>query len=418
MNYLVILYTMDSKLSEELAWRGLAHQTTLADTGLIDQQKFTFYWGVDPSADSLTIGNLAIAMMVRHFIEAGHKAVLLVGGATGLIGDPDGKAVERDLIGLDQIEANKKAITSQYQRIFQGMDFEIVDNIDWFKDINYLDFLRDVGKHVPMRQMLGREFVKNRLSEDGSGISYAEFSYSLIQGYDFLHLNVTKGVNLQVCGADQWGNSIAGVELVRRVAGKEAHIWSAPLVVNKATGEKFGKTEAGAIWLDEAKTTPFQFYQFWLNVDDGSVEDFLKIYTILNQQQITELMQQFDASRGGRIAQKTLAEQITGIVHGIDKVGAVKRASAALFGEVNFADLEADEVEILKNELPVVQGDNLLEALVKSGLASSKSEARNFVSSGAISINGQKIQSEAKDPFQKGPNLIKRGKNSFAIIEK
>jgi len=255
------------------------------------------------------------------------------------------------------------------------------------------------------------------LGETGSGISYAEFSYSLIQGYDFLHLNDTKGVNLQVCGADQWGNSIAGVELVRRVSGKEAHIWSAPLVVNKATGEKFGKTEAGAIWLDEAKTTPFQFYQFWLNVDDGSVEDFLKIYTILNQQQITELMQQFDASRGGRIAQKTLAEQITGIVHGIDKVGAVKRASAALFGEVNFADLEADEVEILKNELPVVQGDNLLEALVKSGLASSKSEARNFVSSGAISINGQKIQSEAKDPLQKGSNLIKRGKNNFAIIE-
>lgn len=419
MNYLFILYTMDSKLSEELAWRGLAHQTTLADPGLIDQQKFTFYWGVDPSADSLTIGNLAIAMMVRHFVAHGHKAVLLVGGATGLIGDPDGKASERDLLSIDKIEKNKLAITEQYKRLFQGMDFEIVDNIDWFKDISYLDFLRDVGKHVPMRQMLGREFVNSRLGETGNGISYAEFSYSLIQGYDFLHLNQTMDVNLQICGADQWGNSIAGVELIRRVSGKEAHIWSAPLIVNKATGEKFGKTEAGAVWLDTKKTSVYQFYQFWLNVDDASAEEFLKIYTILNQQQISEIMEKFNHDKGSRLAQKTLADQVTGTVHGMDKVAAIKRASEALFGEKNFLDLESEEIEILRSELTVVKASADLPAtLLEAGLANSKSEARNFISSGAIYINGQKISLNEPNLLKAGSNLIKRGKNNFAIVEK
>ncbi|MCA9327865.1 tyrosine--tRNA ligase, partial [Candidatus Saccharibacteria bacterium] len=229
-------------LSEELAWRGFTNQTTYKDVGVLDDasQPITFYWGVDPSADSMTVGNLAIAMMVRHFIQHGHKAVLLVGGATGMIGDPDGKKEERDLKSLEEIERNKYAISTQYKTVFAGQDFEIVDNYDWFKGMGYLQFLREIGKHVPMRQMLGREFVQSRLQEDGAGISYAEFSYSLIQGYDFLHLFREKGVTLQLCGADQWGNSIAGVELVRRIAGGEAHIWSAPLVVNASTGVKFG----------------------------------------------------------------------------------------------------------------------------------------------------------------------------------
>jgi tyrosyl-tRNA synthetase len=406
-------------LSEELVWRGLAHQTTLANQADLDKQKFTFYWGVDPSADSLTIGNLSIAMMVRHFTQAGHKAVLLVGGATGLIGDPDGKASERELLSPENIEFNKKAIVNQYKQLFQGLDFEIVDNIEWFKEINYLDFLREVGKHVPMRQMLGREFVQSRLGEQGSGISYAEFSYSLIQGYDFLHLNEAKGVNLQICGADQWGNSIAGVELIRRVAGNEAHVWSAPLVVNKSTGEKFGKTEAGAIWLDANKTTPFQFYQFWLNIDDEIVKDYLKIYTALDKQELEDLMDEFNGNKGGRLAQKTLADNVTALVHGDKKASAVKRASQSLFSETNFSELSEDEVEILKAELQVVKdtGD-LPEVIVEAGLASSKSEARNFINSGAISINGKKYIPDSVDFFRSGANLLKRGKNSFAIVEK
>jgi tyrosyl-tRNA synthetase len=215
-------------LSEELAWRGFVNQTTYKDNAVLNGSPITFYWGVDPSADSMTVGNFAVAMMIRHFIDHGHKAILLVGGATGMIGDPDGKKQERDLKTLDEIAHNKAAISEQYRHIFAGKDFEIVDNYDWFKGFGYLEFLREVGKHVPLRQMLGRQFVQDRLTEEGDGISYAEFSYALIQGYDFLHLYREKGATLQVAGSDQWGNCIAGVELIRRVAGGEAHIWTAP----------------------------------------------------------------------------------------------------------------------------------------------------------------------------------------------
>ena len=266
-------------LAEELTWRGFVNQTTYKDITYLNDNKVVFYWGVDPSANSMTIGNLAAAMMARVFMKHGHQAVLLVGGATGMIGDPDGKALERDLLTLEQIAANKKAISAQYNQVFGKMQFKVVDNYDWFKDIGYLEFLRAVGKHVPMRTMLGREFVQSRLGEDGAGISYAEFSYSLIQGYDFLHLYKEHGVTLQLCGADQWGNSIAGVDLIRRIAGGEAHVWSSPLVINRATGKKFGKTEDGAIWLDENQTSVFKFYQFWINADDEGVEEYMKIYT-------------------------------------------------------------------------------------------------------------------------------------------
>ena len=275
-------------LSEELAWRGFVNQTTFKSHADIDKTPLTFYFGVDPSAASMTIGNLAAAMMVRKFIKHGHKAIILVGGATGLIGDPDGKADERNLKTLEEIAVNKKGIVSQYKRIFGDLDFEVVDNYDWFKDLGYLEFLRDVGKHVPMRQMLGRDFVQTRLSEDGSGISYAEFSYVLIQAYDFVHLCREKGATLQLCGSDQWGNSIAGVDLIRRLTGKEAHVWSLPLIINKATGKKFGKSEDGAVWLDAELTSPYTFYQFWLNADDEGVEDYLKIYTELSREKIDD----------------------------------------------------------------------------------------------------------------------------------
>jgi tyrosyl-tRNA synthetase len=404
-------------LSEELAWRGFVNQTTFGDPAALDGEPITFYWGVDPSADSMTVGNLAAAMMVRHFIEKGHKAILLVGGATGLIGDPDGKKTERELQSPEQIANNKKKIAAQYGVIFAGQKFEMVDNYDWFKTIGYLHFLRDIGKHVPMRQMLGRDFVQSRLGEGGAGISYAEFSYSLIQGYDFLHLFREKGVTLQVCGADQWGNSITGVDLIRRIEGQEAHVWSAPLVVNPVTGAKFGKSEEGAIWLDPEKTTPYKFYQFWLNVGDESAEGHLKTFTLLGKPEIERTMESFHHDRGGRLAQKTLAYEVTKLVHGPGQADSVKRASEVLFGSEDFLKLGEAELKVLREELPVVKGaDTLVRTLVKAGLASSNSEASRFISSGAVYLNGEKAALETNVEPRSGGNLLRRGKNSFAIV--
>lgn len=411
-------------LSEELEWRGFVNQTTYTDLSAIDGEPITFYWGVDPSADSMQIGNLAAAMMARHFIDHGHKAILLVGGATGMIGDPDGKKRERDLKDLDEIAKNKAGIAEQYKIIFDGKKFEIVDNYDWFKDMNYMDFLRDVGKHVPMRQMLGREFVSERLSEDGAGISYAEFSYSLIQGYDFLHLFREKGVSLQLAGADQWGNSIAGVDLIRRVAGGEAHVWTAPLIVNKATGIKFGKSEGGAVWLDAHKTSVYKFYQFWLNLDDDTAIDLIKTYTLLSKEEYESVVAQFNEDRAGRLAQKTLAYEVTKLVHGQERAESVKRISEVLFGGGDYTRLTTDDFESLKGELPVVEArqneTTLIEALIKGDLAVSNGEARRYLDSNAVYINGQQIPL-GKTVFDEHDDIarhaiIRRGKNSSAVI--
>jgi tyrosyl-tRNA synthetase len=410
-------------LSEELTYRGFVNQTTYKDIAILNGDPITFYWGVDPSADSMQVGNFAMAMMVRHFISHGHKAVLLVGGATGMIGDPDGKKQERDLLSLEQIERNKKAISAQYDRIFAGQDFEVVDNYDWFKGMGYLEFLRDVGKHVPMRQMLGREFVQNRLKEDGEGISYAEFSYSLIQGYDFLHLSREKNVSLQVAGADQWGNSIAGVELIRRIEGKEAHVWTGPLIVNKSTGIKFGKSEAGAVWLDPAKTTPTQFYQFWINCDDAGAEDYLKIYTLLSKEEIEETMAQHRQNPGARAAQVKLAVEVTKLVHGEEQLAIAHEVTDYLKG-ADIAHAESRALEALRKEIPAVNvpaDGSVIDTLVASGLASSNTEARRFVKENAISVNGTKIQREQfeADDFHNGRLLLRRGKafKDSALVE-
>jgi tyrosyl-tRNA synthetase len=372
----------------------------------------------------MTIGNLASAMMVRHFIDHGHKAILLIGGATGMIGDPDGKKQERDLKTLEEVAHNKAGITAQYDQVFAGQQFEVVDNYDWFKDMGYLDFLREVGKHVPMRQMLGREFVQSRLSEDGAGISYAEFSYALIQGYDFLHLCREKGATLQLCGADQWGNSIAGVELIRRIDGKEANVWSTSLVVNKTTGMKFGKTEDGAIWLDPARTTPTQFYQFWVNCDDLGVEDYLKIYTLLSKEDIEETMAQHRQDPGARIAQKRLAAEVTRLIHGKEKLFVAQDVTAYLMG-VDIVHIDDAALEALRHEIPAVQAKaegSIAEALVASSLASSNTEARRFLKENAISVNGQKVQRETFEPgdFHNGRLLLRRGKafKDSALVER
>jgi tyrosyl-tRNA synthetase len=402
------------KLSEELKWRGFINQTTYEDITILDGNPISFYFGVDPSADSMTIGNLAAAMMVRHFIDYGHNAYLLVGGATGMIGDPDGKVSERNLKTVEDIAKNKAAIVNQYNQFFQGKDFTIVDNYDWFKDLNYLDFLRNVGKYVPMGQMLGRDFVQTRLGGDGTGISYAEFSYTLIQGYDFLHLFREHGVILQLCGADQWGNSITGVDLIRRIEGKEVNVFSTPLILNRATGVKFGKSEGGAIWLDANKTSVYKFYQFWLNVDDDGAIDYLKIYTLLPRDKINDLEKQTNANPGARMAQKTLAHEVTVLVHGAERTASVERVTDVLFGNSDFSNLDKSDIRVLSNEIPTVPiGTSLIDALTQTELVSSNGEARRLIVSGAISINNDKI---SDDRILDSISLIKKGKNNFVLV--
>ncbi|MDB5160290.1 MAG: tyrS [Candidatus Saccharibacteria bacterium] len=402
------------RLSEELQWRGFVNQMTYADITELDNGPISFYWGVDPSADSMTIGNFAAAMMVRHFIEAGHKAYLLVGGATGMIGDPDGKKDERNLLTVEQIARNKAAIAEQYKTVFAGKDFQIVDNYDWFRNINYLDFLRTVGKNVPLSQMLGREFVQSRLGEDGSGISYAEFSYSLIQGYDFLHLSREYGVSLQVCGADQWGNSIAGVDLIRRLDQKEANVYSTPLVMNKATGMKFGKSEEGAIWLDANKTSVFKFYQFWLNADDEGTADYARVFTMLPRDEILEMERQVADNPSGREAQKKLAHEVTAIVHGEERTASVERVTNALFGGTDFHELSSEDLDVLAGEIPTAHlGTGIIELLVGTENASSNGDARRLIEGGAVSVNGEKVD---EDFLINEPALIKKGKNSFILV--
>jgi tyrosyl-tRNA synthetase len=391
-------------LSEELTWRGFVNQTTYKDMSSLDGQPITFYWGVDPSADSMQIGNLAAAMLVKCFIKHGHKAILLVGGATGMIGDPDGKAQERNLKSSDEIAANKAKIANQYKQVFDGQPFETVDNYDWFKDMNYLDFLRDTGKHVPLRTMLARDFVSSRLGEDGSGISYAEFSYVLIQAYDFLHLHREHGVNLQLCGADQWGNSVAGVDLIRRITGDEAQVFSAPLIVNKATGVKFGKSEAGAVWLDADKTSPNDFYQFWINVDDAGVEDYLKVYTELDKPSIEATMQEFNTNKAGRAAQKKLAYEVTKLVHGQEAAeSAVQNAEQLSTTTTTTVMPAAASAKV---------GDSIVDLLVESGLSQSKSEARQLLADNGIYINDQPVQREQleTDDFRDGKLILRKGK--------
>ncbi|HYH75659.1 MAG TPA: tyrosine--tRNA ligase [Candidatus Saccharimonadales bacterium] len=411
-------------LSEELQWRGFVNQTTFKNIEAIDGDPISFYFGVDPSAPSMTIGNLAAAMMVRHFIDHGHKAVLLLGGATGLIGDPDGKAEERTLKTAEEVAANNAGIAAQYRHIFAGKDFTIVDNYDWFKGMNYLEFLRDVGKHVPMRQMLGRDFVQSRLGEEGAGISYAEFSYVLIQGYDFLHLNREYGVTLQVCGSDQWGNSIAGVDLIRRITGNEAHVWSTPLVINKATGKKFGKSEDGAVWLDPAMTSPTQFYQFWINSDDEGVEEYMKIYTLLNKPELDAIMAQHRESPRDRFAQKRLAQEATTLVHGEEQMRIAEAVTEYLTGRTAIGEANGEVLAAIRREIPSVSakaGDDLLEVITATQLAPSKSEARRLLQGNAIALNGVKTSKELLEnaDFQQGKILLRKGKafKDSALIE-
>jgi tyrosyl-tRNA synthetase len=398
-------------LSEELAWRGFINQTTLADITELDTETRTFYLGVDPSSDSMQIGNLAAVMMVLHLIKAGHKGVVLVGGATGMIGDPK-QDTERDLQSVEAIQHNARGIEAQYMQVLQGEQVEIVNNYDWFKDIGYLDFLRDIGKKFSMTQLLDRDFIQTRIGEGAAGLSYAEFSYSLIQGYDFLHLYETKGVTLQIGGSDQWGNMLSGVPLVR-AAGGRADVITLPLVINKQTGVKFGKSEGGAIWLDPAKTTPYKFYQFWLNCDDETSEDLIKIYTLLDRSTIEALIGQHKQNPGARELQRTLAREVTDLVHGKKRRESVERVTAVLFSGADFHSLEPSDLEALAAEIPTAPLGSVVSALVASGLVASNGEVKRLIDGDAISINGQKI---TEDINITETSLVKKVKNNFVLV--
>lgn len=402
------------KLSEELLWRGFYAETSIKDPAELDKRaQKKFYFGADPSADSLTIGNLAALMMCACFVRHGYQPYLLAGGATGQIGDPKDTG-ERELKPLEEVERNKQAIARQMANIVRSPELVMVDNLDWFREIKYLDFLREIGKAFSMTQLLDRQFVQARIGEGGSGISYAEFSYTLIQGYDFLHLYRTYGIDLQLCGADQYGNCSSGIHLIRRLEGATADAWSTPLVIDPVTGRKFGKSEGNAIWLDAGKTSIFDFYQFWLNQPDEAVEYLLKIYTLLMPEEVEAVMKEQTEHPERRAAQRALARGATEVVHGREKAEAVEALSARLFGG-DLAELTADEIgEFAEFLATVPQGTGLVEALVATGLASSKSEARKLAAAGAISVNGVKVR---EDLELAQVALLKRGKNKFAVVK-
>ncbi len=402
-------------IAEDLQWRGLIKDHTFADLAWLNTPQ-TFYLGVDcSSADSMTIGNLAVFMLARRLRTAGWKTVLLVGGATSLVGDPGGKDEERALKTREEIAHNVTGITAQVQRLFEGEDFELVDNYDWFKDIHFLDFLRDVGKHYSMSELVQRDFVADRMGEGGSGISYAEFSYSLIQGYDYWHLFKNHNVVLQIGGSDQWGNMLSGAPLIRKKEGKEAHALSMPLVINKATGKKFGKSEAGAVWLDAVRTTPTQFYQFWINADDADVEDYLKIYTSLGKDEVEAILAEHTQAPRERLAQTRLAVEVTTLLHGAEQTKIAQVVTEYLTAKVSLRDATEDALVALRREIASTTaqpGDDILDILVAGSLASSKSEARRLLSGNAISINGQKTAKDniAENDFHNGRLLIRKGK--------
>ena len=400
------------RLSEELQWRGFWNQTTFTDDKLIDSENFTLYLGTDPSADSLHVGHLAVYMMVRHFLERGHKVFLLVGGGTGMIGDMR-DTEERNLLSYEEIEHNKQALKSQVSRIFAGRDFTLVDNADWLAELELLPFLRDIGKNFNMADLVSREFFRARIN-NGKGLSFAEFTYTLLQGYDFWHLFNQYGVNLQIGGSDQWGNLLSGVDLIRKKENAEVYAMTAPLLINKSTGRKFGKSEGGAVWLDENKTSVYKFYQFWLNVDDESAIEYMKIFTMLDRDTIEAIAENHAVNPGARSAQKVLAREVTDIVHGSARRESVERVTEVLFGGGDFKKLSDDDLGALAEEIPCVDaGIDVIEALVESGAIGSNGEAKRLLKSGAISLNGEKL---AENKVVNDTSLLKKGKNTFVLI--
>jgi len=418
---------------EELKWRGMLHDFMPGTEEQLQKEMTTAYVGIDPTADSLHIGHLVSIMMLKHLQRAGHKPLALVGGATGMIGDPSGKSEERNLLTEDELRRNEEAIKTQLLRF---LDFEkgenraeIVNNYDWMKDFSFLGFLREVGKHLTVNYMVAKDSVKKRLE---TGLSFTEFTYQLVQGYDYLYLYRNKNCKLQMGGSDQWGNITTGAELIRRKTGGEVYALTCPLIT-KADGNKFGKTEQGNVWLDPRYTSPYHFYQFWLNCSDVDTEKYIKIFTLLSKEEIGDLIERHREAPHQRLLQKTLAEDITVRVHGREAYDTAVEASGILFGKgttealhkipedvflavfdgVPLYDVSRDEV---------LQGMDIISFLAeKTGIAKSKGEARRMLKEGSVSINKQKVNEETT---VEGSHLIndkyvvvQRGKKNYFLVK-
>ena len=414
-----------SDLFAELEWRGLVHHATRDLHAHLAAGRRTVYCGFDPTAPSLQLGNLMPVMLLRHFQLAGHRPIALMGGGTGLIGDPSGKPGERPLLSKEQAREHVHLQRDQMARL---LDFDpgpaqalVLNNADWLVEQRLVDFLRDIGKHFTVNIMLQKESVQARL--DG-GISYTEFSYMLLQAYDFLHLFRSKQCSIQVGGSDQWGNITAGIDLIRRVEGGEAHGLVGPLVTT-ASGAKFGKSEAGALWLDPTLTSPYRFYQFWINTDDRDVERYLKVFTLLSQDEIKALLKSHHKDPGRREAQKKLAIEVTKLVHG-DACYSAVAASAVLFDEFSPREVEPSAFDTLAQEIPTIalessDGLTLVDAVVRAGLAKSKSEARRGIEQGGIYMNQERVKDAARtlgpaDWLAGGNLLLRKGKRDYALL--
>ena len=422
---------------EEVTWRGMLHDVMPGTEEHLMEQMRVAYVGIDPTADSLHIGHLVGVMLLKHFQLAGHKPLALVGGATGMIGDPSGKSNERNLLDEPTLRHNQEAIKEQLARF---LDFtsnasnaaELVNNYDWMKNFSFLDFIRDIGKHITVNYMMSKDSVKKRLSSEASeGMSFTEFTYQLVQGYDFLHLYREKQCTLQMGGSDQWGNITTGTELVRRIASGKAYALTCPLIT-KADGTKFGKSEGGNIWLDSARTSPYKFYQYWLNTSDIDAEKYIKIFTFLSKEEIEVLTEKHREAPHLRLLQKRLAEEITVMVHSAEDLENAIKASNILFGNSTSEDLKqldeatfldvfdgVPQAEISRNEIE--EGINIVEILnTKTGFLKSNGEARRALTANSISVNKEKVTEEfvlsAKDLINNQFVLLQSGKKNYFVL--
>lgn len=419
-------------LIDELKWRGMLHDMTPGTEAQLNGSLTTGYVGFDPTADSLHIGNLVPVMLLVHLQRAGHRPIALIGGATGLVGDPSGKTEERKLLDVDAIQHN---LACQKKQLEYFLDFDcgpnsarVVNNYDWFKNISFLEFIRDVGKHMTVNYMMSKDSVKKRLE---SGMSFTEFSYQLVQGYDFYHLWKHEGVHLQMGGSDQWGNIVTGTELIRRMAGGEAHALTAPLIT-KADGSKFGKSEGGNVWLDKEKTTPYKFYQYWIGTSDVDAAKFIRIFTLLDQATIEALETLHNQDPGARELQKRLATEVTRMVHGEDELQNALAASDVLFGKSDKAQLERiterdflsvfegiPQTEISRSDLEA--GIDIIELMSsRSNFLPSNGEVRRALKENSIAVNKAKIGEmytvTPADLLKNKYILLQRGKKQYYLV--
>ncbi len=424
----------NNALIDELKWRNLLHDSTPGVEDQLNKEMTIGYVGFDPTADSLHIGNLVPIMLLVHLQRAGHKPIALVGGATGMVGDPSGKTQERQLLSIDDINHNLNCQKVQLEKFLRFDDSknsaEIVNNYDWFKDWGFLDFIREVGKHISVNYMMAKDSVKNRLE---TGMSFTEFSYQLIQGYDFVHLNQSKGVKLQMGGSDQWGNITTGTELIRRMHGGEAYAITAPLV-KKADGTKFGKSEGGNVWLDPAKTSPYKFYQFWLNTSDEDVENFIKIYSLKSREELDALISEHHQDPGRRMLQHAIAEELTARVHSEEDLEKAKEASSVLFANNTAELLKTLDLDTLESIFDGVPSSELSKAELEAGIPMlefladktevfpSRGEARKMIQGGGVSINKEKVESDsgtvdASFLLQNKYILVQKGKKNRHVVQ-